>query len=69
MNGVFNMEWKIRKCGHGGFTADYGISHAGGVQIGFAGVTMPGFRVYFSMHFDTERQAKAYIKKNPNPMK
>lgn len=63
------MEWRIRENGHGGYVANYGIPHEGGVQIGHAGVTMPGFNVYVSMHFDTKRQAESYIKRNPDPLR
>lgn len=56
------MEWRIRPCSHGGFVAEYGSKHNGGILspsgIGF---TMPGFIVYRSVHFNTKKQAERYI--------
>ena len=58
------MEWRIRESGHGGFVAEYGASHAGGVLAPSGiGCTMPAFIVYESARFDTRRQAEAYIKR------
>ena len=56
------MEWRIRKSSHGGFVAEKGIHHEGGERItGVLGFTTPAFIVYESAHFDTEKQARAYI--------
>lgn len=58
------MEYRIRKSSHGGFVVDKGIEHKGGERVpGMLGATMPAFIVYESAHFDTERQAKAYIRR------
>ena len=58
-----NVEYRIRECGHGGFTVEKGIAHKGGEHIpGMLGSTMPAFIVYESAHFDTKRKAQAYIK-------
>lgn len=58
------MEYRIRKCGHGGFTVEKGLPHEGGARIpGIIGYTMPAFIVYESSHFDTKRQAEAYIRR------
>lgn len=59
------MEWRIRRCQKGGFVAEYGTYHAGGVQIdNIPGVTMPAFIVYQSAWHETEKQAKRYIERN-----
>lgn len=64
------MKWRIRESSHGGFFAEYGAEHAGGIEVGFKpGCTLPCFIVYHAERFDTKRQAEAYIKKTPNPMK
>ena len=63
------MEWKITPCSHGGYTASFGMQHDGGEKVSAIGVTLPAFIVYVSVHFDTLRQAKAYIRKNPEPLK
>lgn len=58
------MEWRIRKSSHGGFVAEKGIHHEGSERIpGILGITMPAFIVYESASFDTEKQARAYIKR------
>jgi hypothetical protein len=58
------MEWRIRKSSRGGFVAEKGIPHEGGEKIpGILGFTMPAFIVYESANFDTEKQARAYIKR------
>lgn len=58
------MEWRIRESGHGGFVAEKGIYHKGGESFpGIIGVTMPAFVVYESAHFQTEKEAKNYIKR------
>ena len=58
------MEYRIRECGYGGFTVEKGIAHKGGERIpGMLGTTMPAFIVYESAHFDTKRQAEAYIRR------
>ena len=58
------MEWRMRASSHGGFVAEFGCQHDGGVHIpGIMGVTMPAFIVYESQHFDTERKAMAFIKR------
>lgn len=58
------MEWRIRESGHGGYVAECGIQHSGGVHIpGIIGVTMPAFIVYDSARFDTKKQAQAYIRR------
>lgn len=57
------MEWRIRESGHGGYCAEYGVKHEGGVHLGFCnGATMPAFIVYESHRFDTENQAQRYIR-------
>lgn len=63
------MEWRIRESSHGGYVAEYGIKHEGGTLVGPVGYTMPAFIVYQMHSFDTKRQAEAYAKKNPNPMR
>lgn len=64
------MVWEVRESGHGGVVASYGMRHPGGVEIGCKpGVTMPAFIEYFSMRFDTRKQAERYIAKTPNPLK
>ena len=63
------MEWKIRECSHGGYVAEYGTKHEGGARVGLMGSTMPAFIVYRAARFDTKRQAEAYARKNPNPMR
>lgn len=58
------MEWRIRESGHGGFVAEKGIYHKGGESFpGIIGVTMPAFIIYESATFETEKQAKNYIKR------
>ncbi len=58
------MEFRIRECGHGGYTVDIGLAHEGGVLAPSGiGVTMPAFIVYESAHFDTLAQANRYIKR------
>lgn len=58
-----NMIWKIRESSHGGFYAEKGLEHKGGVELGFCpGVTMPCFMVYESTYFDTYKQAERHIK-------
>jgi len=57
------MEWRIRASGHGGFVAEYGAAHQGGVRIGAVGCTMPAFIVYEMSWFPTEKLAKSYIKR------
>ena len=65
-----NFKWCIRESSHGGVVADYGIPHAGGVQIGsMPGVTMPAFLVYYSASFPTKKAAERFIAKNPDPLK
>lgn len=62
--------WRIIESSHGGVDAEYGMAHNGGVTIGSnPGVTMPGFVVYYSAHFDSKKQAEIHIKKNPDPFK
>ena len=58
------MEWRIRKSGND-FVAERGMAHGGGV-LGPRGIgyTMPAFIVYESTRFDTEAQARQYIKRN-----
>ena len=58
------MVWGNRQCSHGGLVAERGLKHEGGVldPSGF-GCTMPVFIVYESSHFDTRRQAEAYIRR------
>lgn len=62
------MEWRLRKSSHGGFVAEYGKEHKGGVQTGFAGVTLPTFMAYVSVQFSSKKEAETYIKNNPYPM-
>lgn len=58
------MEWRIRKSSRGGFVAEKGIPHKGSEKIpGILGFTMPAFIVYESANFDTEKRARAYIKR------
>lgn len=58
------MEWRIRESSHGGYMAEYGANHQGGVfGPSRVGVTLPAFIVYRSIHFDTKKQAERYIKK------
>ena len=58
------MEWRIRESSHGGFVAERGVKHEGGVLAPSGiGYTMPVFIVYESSHFDTRRQAEAYIRR------
>lgn len=57
------MDWRIRKSGHGGFVAEYGSRHDGGVRIGVVGCTMPAFIVYEMAWFPTEKEAKKYIQR------
>ncbi len=58
------MEWRIRESGHGGFVAERGIKHEGGVLspsgIGF---TLPAFIVYESARFDTKKEAERFIRR------
>lgn len=64
------MEWRIRKCPKGGYVAEYGTYHAGGVQIdNHPGVTMPAFIVYQAAWHETEKQAKRYIERNMKGVK
>lgn len=50
------MEWRIRESSHGGFVAERGMKHEGGVLAPSGiGCTMPVFIVYESSHFDTRR--------------
>lgn len=58
------MEWRIRKSSRGGFVAEKDIPRKGSEKIpGILGFTMPAFIVYESANFDTEKQARAYIKR------
>ena len=58
------MEWRIRKSGGGGFVAEKGMYHKGGESVpGIIGVTMTAFIVYESAYFQTEKEAKNYIKR------
>lgn len=64
------MEWRIRESGHGGFEAEKGIAHEGGVLApSGVGVTIPAFIIYESAHFDTRKQAERYIKKKGGSLK
>lgn len=58
------MEWRIRESGHGGYVAEKGIAVDHDVPspdgIGFI---MPTFIVHESARFDTEKQAKQYVKR------
>lgn len=64
------MEWRIRESSHGGFVAEYGAEHTGGVLAhSGVGVTMPAFIVYQSSHFDTRKQAERYIKNKGGSLK
>lgn len=58
------MEWRIRESGHGGYVAERGMSHKGGVTIpGIIGYIMPAFIVYESANFDTLVQAERFVKR------
>lgn len=58
------MEWRIRPSGHGGWNAERGTYHPGGESVpGVTGQTMPCFLVYESAHFDTQAQAKRFVKR------
>lgn len=58
------MEWRIRECGHGGFVAELGIRHEGGVlSPAGVGVTLPAFVVYESAWFNTRKQAERFIRR------
>lgn len=58
------MEWRIRESGHGGFVAELGMPHDGGVLApSGVGVTMPAFIVYEMMRFETRRKAEAYVRR------
>ena len=64
------LKWRIRESSHGGFVAEYGAEHRGGVP-GPSGIgyTMPAFIVYRSSRFDTRREAEHYIKKQGGRIK
>ncbi|MDE6724605.1 MAG: hypothetical protein K2J79_03275 [Ruminiclostridium sp.] len=62
------MEWRIRKNSR---TNEYVAEYGGKVEShpvggGRAGYYMPAFIVSHSACFDTEKQAKEYIKRHPN---
>ncbi|MFR8548941.1 MAG: hypothetical protein ACLVEV_10020 [Lachnospiraceae bacterium] len=58
------MEWRIRESGNGRFVAEKGIFHTGGESFpGIIGVTMLAFILYESATFETEKEAKNYIKR------
>lgn len=58
------MEWRIRECGHGGFTVEGGITHKGGARVpGLGGFTMSAFIVYESAHFDTRKEAQRFVRR------
>lgn len=58
------MEWRIRKCGHGGYEAEKGMQTEPGTPAPSGiGYIMPAFIVYESAHFDTYREAERYIKR------
>lgn len=62
------MERRIRESSHGGFVAERGMKHEGGVlSPSGIGCTIPAFIVYESFHFDTRRQADAYIRRRTKP--
>ncbi len=56
------MEWRIRESGHGGYVAERGIWHEGGVVAPTGiGCTLPAFIVYESAWFDRLKAAERYI--------
>lgn len=62
------MEWRISQDSRTNeYVAEYGAKvesqPVGGGRLGYY---MPAFIVYNSACFDTEKQAKAYIKQHPN---
>lgn len=58
------MEWRIRESGHGGYMAERGIQHAGGVPAPSGmGFTMPAFIVYEAAHFDSQKAAQQYVQR------
>ena len=59
-----SLQCRIRESSHGGVDAEYGADHQGGCHIpGILGATMPAFIVYESCHFDTRRQAEAFVRR------
>lgn len=58
------MEWRIRENSRGGYTAERGVSHPGGVLApNGIGVTMPAFIIYEEASFATRKEAERYISK------
>ena len=58
------MVWRVRESSNGGFVAEYGSEHGGGVLApSGVGVTMPAFIVYEMIRFESRRRAEAYIKR------
>lgn len=62
------MEWRIRKDSRTNeFIAEYGAKvESRPVGEGRPGYYMPVFMLYSMARFDTEKQARAYIKEHPN---
>ena len=55
-------EWRIRESSFGGFMAEYGSRHKGGMLApNGIGYTMPAFIVTKAARFDTRQQAERYI--------
>ena len=60
------MEWRITKT-NAGYHAQYGGYAEAGQEAGFCiGFIMPGFIVQESARFDTEQEAKKFIKRKKN---
>lgn len=56
------LEWKIRKCGYGGYVADkVGIPQKG-IEAGYCPGVIIGATLYESRHFDTFKQAEKFVK-------
>lgn len=56
------IEWKIRKCGYGGYVAEkVGITQKG-IEAGYVPGVIIGTILYESCHFDTFKQAEKFIK-------
>ena len=63
------MEWKIANHSDGTVTALYGNEIEMQENLAGIGYIMGGFMDYYSSRFNNEKEARAYIKKHPNPLK
>ena len=57
------IKWEIKECSHGGFTAQLVGRPEPNTPAGFKPGYYMGGIVYEMAHFDTRKQAEAYVRK------